>query len=184
MTHPSGLKVTSVSVLYHSAEDRLALITGLPGGVRISIMMTRRLTSRVVHALAQLLERTSAAARGVPAQAREDVIMFEHQGALAAKKPVTSHLTEDMQKILGIGKGKGARPLSILLDTVDVSLTEKLCVLTLKVAGGKPIARIDATRGDLHRFLALLHRRAEEADWNLSTEKNWLNLDQGPVTLN
>jgi len=69
------------------------------------------------------------------------------------------------------------------MDAVDVKITPNLFILILK-SGSKAMTQLQVTRGDLHRLLALLRRKCDEADWHLKTETRWLDLDAGSMTLN
>ena len=71
----------------------------------------------------------------------------------------------------------------MLMDTVEVKITPERFILILK-SGGKAVAQMEVTRGDLHRLLALLRRKCDEADWRVVTETSWLDLDAGSMTLN
>lgn len=184
MIEPSSMKVTSVSVLYHPGQDRLVLITGLAGGDKLSVLVTRRLASKMVNVFAQLLERTSVAAQEAPSRARDDVIMFEHQNALAAKRAAKLPVSDNLNRMYGNSQDKEKLSHFVLLEAVDVRVATRHFILILKATGGRPIGCIDATRADLHFFLNLLHRRSKEAKWSLPTEGSWLNLDAGSMVLN
>lgn len=182
MTQNAPLKAVSVSILYHPVEDRLAWVVTAADKSQLALTVTRRLTTRLVNGFAHLLERTSSAAQEAPQRARGDIVMFEHQGALAVVQAASSGSTSNT----GTGAATGpeaTRLPSMLMDTVEVKITPEKFILTLK-SGGKAVAQMEVTRGDLHRLLALLRRKCDEADWRVVTETSWLDLDAGSMTLN
>jgi hypothetical protein len=175
-------KAISISVLYHAAEDRLACVATAADNSQLALMVTRRLTTRLVNGFAHLLERTSLAAQEAPERARGDIVMFEHQGAIASgaqAAPAAESLPSQ-----GISKGTETTRLpSMLMDAIDIKIRPKLFILSLK-SGGKAVAQMQVTRADLHRLLALLRRKCDEADWDIKNETSWLDLDAGSMTLN
>lgn len=185
MTQSSPPKATSISVLYHTAEDRLAFVATAADNSHLALTATRRLASRLVNGFAQLLERTSSAAQEAPEHVRGDIVMFEHQGALASAAQTTSTGSAPSQGTGTVASQgtEATRMPSLLMDTVDVKITPNLFILILK-SGGKAVAQMEVTRADLHRLLALLRRKCEEADWQIKTETSWLDLDTGSMTLN
>lgn len=168
---------SSISLVYIEAQDRLALFVSAASGEQLALMVTRRLAARLVNGLAGLLERTSAAALEAPAEARGDVVMFEHQGAVAAvqaaprQAPPAGSAAVDHQVA------------SILMDSVDVTTHRDSFVLLLK-SGEQALASLQVSRSDLHRIVAVLRRKCEEAEWNLPIETTWLDLATGSMTLN
>jgi len=190
VTQTSPPKAISVSVLYHAAEDRLACVATAADNSQLVLTVTRRLTGRLVNGFAHLLERTSSAAQEAPERARGDIVMFEHQGAIASgaqptqasgSSPIPETATEGAT---GTSQGPETKRLpSVLMDAIDVKVTPTLFVLILK-SDGNAVAQMEVTRADLHRLLALLRRKCDEADWDIKTETRWLDLDAGSMTLN
>lgn len=180
MAKHAPFSATSISLAYVEAEDRIALLAGAATGDRLAMMVTRRLAIRLVNGLAGLLERTSAVAQEAPSEVRGDVVMFEHQGALAAAdgeprmpRAVPSTLEQ----------GQQSQVASILIDAVDVTTHPDRFTLAFK-AGGGALATMKVNRADLHRVVALLRRKCEEADWRVPIEALWLDASTGSVTLN
>lgn len=184
MTQTSPPKAISISVLYHAAEDRLALVATVADNSQLALTVTRRLTTRLVNGFAHLLERTSSAAQEAPSRVRGDIVMFEHQGALAVAQAASAGPVSSAGAATGAGVGTETMRLPVLLmDALDVKITPERFILILK-SGGKPMAQMKVTRSDLHRLLALLRRKCDEADWHIKTETSWLDLDAGSMTLN
>ena len=193
MTQGNPSPAASVSVVYHSAEDRLLFVVTGADNLKRAIMVTRRLTIRLIDGFAHLLDRTSSAAQEAPEWARSDMIMFEHQGALAkVQAPSAASVTAPgavTQKkpmsdtVAGAGSAAKTPPLPILMDAVDIKIKPKSFLLTLK-SGGQAVSHMEVGRGDLHRFLALLRRKCDEADWRVVNQTKWLDLDAGSMTLN
>lgn len=179
MTTTLPLAATSISFLYVEAEDRLAFVVTAASD-RLALLVTRRLASRLVNGLAGLLERTSAAALEAPAQARGDVVMFEHQGAVAAAQAAA--------ETSAAAPTGGETPVSgdvasVLIDSVDVTTHPDRFALVLK-KGPQALATMEVGRADLHRIVAVLRRKCEEAEWRVPIETTWLDVATGSMTLN
>ncbi len=177
---------TSLSVLYAVKEDRLAMVPTAADGTQRVLMVTRRLAGRLVNGFAHLLERTSAAAAEAPEHARGDMIMFEHQGALVSGHPA-ARPARDPAAPTAPGPSTPALATvpanAALMDAVDVTVKPDRFVLTLKSDAG-PVSSMEVTRGDLHRLLALMRRKCDEAEWNVPIQTRWLDLKSGSMTLN
>lgn len=173
------LTAVSLSVMYHPGEDRLVCVAAGSDGGRLALMVTRRLAIRLVNGFARLLERTSAAALEAPARARGDIVMFEHQGALAsAAGPAPASAAPAPE-----APPAQAQMPTQLLDAIDVKVHPDRFALTLK-SGAQELARMQVSRHDLHRLLALLRRKCDEAAWHVPIETGWLDLEAGSMTLN
>lgn len=176
----------SVSVLYSLTEDRLAMFAIAADGTQQVLMVTRRLAVRLVNGFAHLLERTSAAAAEAPERARGDMVMFEHQGALSSISPSASPAESSSPRGGSVPPAAAvarATAKAVLMHAVDVTVTPERFVLTLKSDAG-PVASMEVTRGDLHRLLALVRRKCDEAEWRVPIQTRWLDLKSGSMTLN
>ena len=177
----------SVSVLYSLTEDRLAMVAIAADGTQQVLMVTRRLAVRLVNGFAHLLERTSAAAAEAPERARGDMVMFEHQGALSSISPPASSAESASPRGGAVPPAAAAvaraTAKAVLMHAVDVTVTPERFVLTLKSEAG-PVASMEVTRGDLHRLLALVRRKCDEAEWRVPIQTRWLDLKSGSMTLN
>jgi len=76
------LSPTHLSLSYNIAEDRLIIIATGQNKARLALLLTRRLTERLINGLAALLEKSSVVAARAPAELRGDVVLLEHQVAL------------------------------------------------------------------------------------------------------
>lgn len=188
MSPPLPLAVTSISFLYVEKEDRLALIVSSAAGDQLALLMTRRLAIRVINGLAGLLERTSAKAQEAPAEVRGDVVMFEHQGAVAT----ADHETLETPGVNeGQGKSRQApqatddqqQVATVLFDSIDVTTHPDRFTLGFR-AGQQLLAGMDVSRSDLHRIVAVLCRKVEDAQWQIPIETTWLDISTGSLTLN
>lgn len=173
-----SLTVSAISVAYSEHEDRLAIVVTSQADERLALMLTRRLAGRLINGLASLLERTSALAQDVPVETRDAVVLFEHQGALNQSK------TNNDQQAEPSDKNNNERVPMLMLTDISVTTHPKHFIVTLQHTN-EIIAKFKCGRNDLHRLIAMLRSKCEEADWNLSIDVNWLlpNAD-GSMTVN
>ena len=177
------IKATSLTFSYSEAEDRLVVLASNPTGAKIGLLLTRRLTGRLINGLAGILEKSSVAASHAPAEMRDDVVLLEHQGAISDKG------TQEQTKS---APDTDAPPLTqqpvqiqtVHIQSIDVSVKPTLFEIVLKDGRLQPIVALDIGRAELHRVLALLTRKAEEADWDIRIEAGWLEPGQTSLTLN
>jgi len=174
---------SSLACGYDPGEDRLVLAVTANGATR-SIQLTRRLTSKLIDALAHMLEKSNAVADRVPAEMRDDVILLEHIQALGAKSAARKQNAGAGQASDGTAAGAPARNRVAHL-AVKMTIAPKPPGFHLVVFGRSgALLQAGMSRGDLHRFLELFKRRAEAAGWNLVMESSWLQSDQGDVVIN
>lgn len=184
MTKSTIPKATSVSVVYDMAEDRLVCIAKTSAHEQLAVAVTRRLTTRLVNGFARLLERTSSTAQQAPSEVRSDIVMFEHQSALTVVQadvadPVPGPKASPQENL----KSQPVQKPIMLMDAIDVTCMPGQFVLTLKCVG-QSLVQMQMGRDDLHRFLALLRRKCDDADWQIVHEISWLDQDVGSMTLN
>jgi hypothetical protein len=178
MTAPLPLRAHKLSFSYSEAEDRLVLIMDSREGQRVSVLMTRRLTIRLLNALASLLERSSPMARQAPSPLRDDVVLLEHQGAIQAGArqaavPPASAPEPPPQLLLA----------PTLLSAVDISTKPSHFSLTFRDAR-LTLATCDVTRAELHRVVQGLLTKVGETDWNIRVEAAWLGAGQQSMVVN
>jgi hypothetical protein len=175
----------SLTFAYSLPEDRLVLLVVGAKGEKIALLVTRRLTGRLINGLAGILEKSSPAVSRAPAEMREDVVLLEHQEAVSGRtsqEPSASAATADSPEEAGQG-APSAQIKSALLTAIDVSTKPTHFELALK-SGDSIVAGFNATRHELHRTLSMLKTKAQEADWNLSLEASWLGSDQSMMVIN
>ncbi|WP_099866393.1 hypothetical protein [Pararhizobium haloflavum] len=186
-----------LSIRYEQMADRMRFVITkhLPGlsadaplkTETCECALTRRLCGRMIDAFASLLEKTSSAAATAPAEMRDDMIVFEHQGALSEGKQTATPSAKSASQ-----REPEHRPMPAdrlpLVDSVDVALRAGQFHLAVKSAG-HPLARLSVGRDELHRIVELMARQADRAGWNLQPETGWLarlslTADTGAITLN
>lgn len=176
----------SLSFTYDPRADRILLTVMVGSGEeqrRRLLLMTRRLTGRLVDGLAQLLEKTSPVAAQAPAEVRDDIILFEHQDAVTSGGDDQPGGGREAARTLspGTNPNAGANAAAALLDTVDVTVKPTRFDLTFKA--GQDTLSISVGRAELHRLVEVLSRQAAHAAWNLAPETAWLSrLGVGPET--
>lgn len=172
----------SLACGYSPQEDRLVLTVSDKEASR-SIHFTRRLTSKLVNALAHILERSNEVVGKVPAALRDDVILLEHIQALGraskAQKPVAPQT--DAARAAA---GAPARTRSAHL-AVKVTIAPSPPGFHLILFGRSgPLLQARMNREELHRFLELFRGHAETASWNLIMESAWLQSEQSDIVIN
>lgn len=181
---PQSFQARSLTLTYNAPEDRLVLLVVGAGNEKVGMLITRRLTARLINGLAGILEKSSPAVSRAPAEMREDVVLLEHQEAVGRPG---SQGQKDAAPLAGkSGTAQGGQPVQIkpiLLTAIDVSTKPTHFELKLK-SGENVITGFIATRNELHRTLGMLKSKAQEADWNLSLEASWLGPDQSMMVIN
>jgi hypothetical protein len=165
---------------YNEQEDRLALLGKDDQGRTAALLLTRRFTQRLINGLAGLLERTSPLAAQAPTEMRSDIVLIEHQGALS--DPAKGPSTEAKRTAPPSPRGVPAGSLQLVVK-INVKTTRTEFQMILEASKGPPVA-MNLNRLDLHRFLDLLKRRADAADWNIQVGVPWLEPDQTHFVLN
>lgn len=174
------IRARSISFLYSGTEDRLVLLVDSRGRQRVSILVTRRLVSRLLNALASLLERSSLAARQAPYPLRGDVVLLEHQGAVqagaqqAATAPPPASAPEPQPQLLLV---------PTLLTAIDISTKPSHFSLTFRDAR-QALVTCDLTRAELHRVVKALLAKVSEADWAVRVDAAWLEAGQQSTVFN
>lgn len=170
------------TVLFHEAEDRLLVLASDAKGGQEGLVLTRRLTARLINGFATILERSNIAASTAPDELRNDIVLMEHQGALAGSE-LLAPVGEPQTQAPAASTGGKVQIRPRLVTSVDVKTNPTDFHMVLKAAGGLPVAVV-LNRLDLHRIVELLRQKAEAAGWNLQIEADWLGDDQGQLTLN
>ena len=160
------IESTRISVGYDETEDRIFLDCS-DAGARIRLWLTRRITQRILAAVAELLERSSPTLLKAPADMRQDVIAFEHLSALSAPEapPATPGEGADGARISDRG--------AALLHKVDIETQPYAFRLVFHAADG-PKAGLTVIRTDLHKTLALFAQAASVAGWEMAGSGEWL----------
>lgn len=178
MSLPLPLAAASLTFSYSEPEDRLLLIAADAAGTRLPVVMTRRLTGRLVNGLASLVERSSPIASTAPAAMRDDIILLEHQDALFRQQEAAAA----GQSMLW-SKVERELPASRLVKAIDVTVTPGAFWLLLRDSAG-PLITLKLTRHAVHRLLETIGRQAEAASWNLAIDAAWLEPGQTEIVFN
>lgn len=176
-TSNEAVLCTSLTILFSDTEDRLVLLASNVEGAKEAFFLTRRLTAGLINGVAALLERSNMAASTAPDEMRNDIVLMEHQGALAG---VGGDKQADKD---GASKRQSLQVSPRLVANVNIATLPTSFRIVLQSAGGTPVAMV-LNRLDLHRVLELLKRKAEGAGWNLQIEADWLGDDHDQITLN
>jgi hypothetical protein len=159
--------MTSVSTIrmgFLESDDRLLLDFVYPDET-MTLLITRRITRRMIQGLAQMLANSNAAMARVPASHKTEMLIWEH---LSARQ---------------LGEGCDAGPAAEqpprkkmpwpLLQKLDVTAQKGGFCLSFQGSDGV-LVTLDTNRGELHRLLASLRQLARHAEWGLDTAVGWL----------
>lgn len=171
-----GPAIGQVSLGYSSKEDRLVMWLGSGEGAQ-ALFVTRRLCALLINGLAGILARSSPVAAQAPVAMRNDIVLMEHQGAMAAAaiQPASSESLPPVSPI-------ASAPM--LVETVNITTTPNSFRLTFRPSPDAAGPTLELSRSDLHLVLELLKRQSELAEWSLPLDPGWLTTAAGQVTVN
>lgn len=173
------IKAAQVSLAFNMPEDRLFLwFANKEGKITPGLFLTRRMTARLIDGVAGLLARSSSTASRAPEEMRDDIVLMERQGAMAAAAQSAGDAAAQPA-----ASAPAVPTKAVLLQKVDIATKPATFQLVLHPAGANPFA-VEVNRADLHLMLEALQRRAGEAGWNLSPDTSWLSGAPDQVTLN
>lgn len=178
------LKATSLTFTNSEPEDRLIVLASVPTRGKIGLLLTRRMTGRLINGLAGILDKSSVAAIHAPAEMRDDVILLEHQGAISDRDTHQQPLDTDPDTDAAQVAQHSTQIQTILIQSIDISVKPTLFEIVLKDGKLQPIVAIDIGRAELHRVLDTLTRKAAEAEWDIRIDAKWLEPGQTSMTLN
>jgi hypothetical protein len=166
--------MTSISTLrmgYLDNDDRLLLDLVSAEGT-LTLLLTRRLTRRMIAGMAQMLSEAGKAMERVPASHRTDMLIWEH---LSAQQPAEAGGGESSP----LQRRPGPWPLLLQIDITPHAGGYRLRY----TATDGQVADLDVTRGELHRLLATMRQLARHAEWDLDAEVDWLAEADSPAAL-
>ncbi|MBM1817402.1 hypothetical protein [Pseudosulfitobacter pseudonitzschiae] len=142
-----------------------------------TLALTRRLTGRIVNALAQVLKKSSNA----PSEMQDDIILLEHQVALQDRQSSASSQASG-ERLVKSKQVLGAGPVHLVHAVQIVSKTEGFVFVFL--GPQHPLATMNLSRKDLHRLLEAISLYAHKVDWDIPVDVSWLNPDLSKITVN
>jgi hypothetical protein len=172
------IKATSLTFTFNETEDRLVVLASNSAGAKIGLLLTRRMTGRLINGLAGILEKSSLTASHAPAEMRGDVVLLEHQGAISdtgAHERIKSAPDIDALQVA---------QQTVHIESIDVSVKLTHFEIVLQDGRLQSIVDLAVGRAELHRVLALLKHKSGEADWNIRIDAGWLEPGQTSLTLN
>lgn len=172
----------SLACGYSPQEDRLVLTVSDNEASR-SIHFTRRLTSKLVNALAHILERSNEVVGKVPVGLRDDVILLEHIQALGRASKAQKQVAPQTDPARPQASAPARNRTAHLAVKVTIAPSPPGFHLILFGRSG-PLLQARMNRAELHRFLELFRGHAETAGWNLVLESTWLQSEQSDVVIN
>lgn len=161
--------VTTIRMGFLEQDDRLLVDFVYPAST-VTVLITRRITRRIIQGLAHILATSNAAMARVPAPHKTEMLIWEH---LSSLHPANSGQS---------GGGPGGSPPEQphrppapwpLLLRLDLTPQNAAFALRFEAADGA-VATIDMNRGELHRLLASLRQLARHGGWDLDAEVGWL----------
>lgn len=173
---PQGgpLAASHLDLRYDPAEDRLVL-TARDASRRLDLALTRRLARGLLRGMIDLLMRTSPEVGRAGAGHREDVLLFEHAGALAALQATAVPMGEQ-QAI----PPASATEQPVLLGRVDLNANQHSLTLML-VSLDQPVSVLVLPWEKAHQLLSVLLGKTKAAEWGFE-ELAWVDR-QGQVVL-
>lgn len=181
------IRAVQLSVRYDRVEDRLLVLAMDAAGKSATMFMTRRLTTFLINELAKLLEKSSFQARQAPVEHRDDVIMFEHQGALQKIDQQGMAHRKDQSgqgpKSVDIGTGVKIPPSPHEL-VQSIEITTKPTVFEILIKGSKPLASMVLKRSELHQIVEMFRQKADAAGWQIQIDIPWLAPQESVFVIN
>lgn len=168
--------IGQVSLGYSAKEDRLVLWLG-SGEAASALFLTRRLCALLINGLAGILARSSSVAAQAPAEMRNDIVLMEHQGAMAAASMRPAN-PDNLPPV------SAASSVPMLVETVNITTSTSSFRLTFRPSPEELGPVVDLSRSDLHLVLEMLKRQSDLAEWNLPLDPGWLTTASGQVTVN
>lgn len=168
---------------FHETEDRLIILAQDSEGRSTSLLMTRRLTARLINALATVLERSNVVASTAPAEIRDAIVLMEHQGALTGSDLSSQGQAEPTKEPVASEPTKAATTAPALVSKIDVKTAPMEFHLAFHGVAGAPVTAT-LNRVDLHRVVDVLKRKAEAAEWNIPIVASWLEPGETQFVLN
>lgn len=159
---------------YHDVEDRLRLVCSNEEKSRC-LLLTRRITRRLLSSFAKVLATSSAAAARAPAAVRQEVLVLEHFSSLHDE---TGHgKMQDGPTETPPDAPPPPPPVDLgtaVVWKVDVTIEPRLFKLVFH-STEEALVSLTLTRGDFHKLLSLLDHLAETAEWDIAAEAGWLS---------
>lgn len=185
MKDPS--KVKSLTLVHNEPEDRLVLLVSFESEEKRALLITRALAGRLINALATVLEKSSIAASQAPAEVRGDLVLMEHQKAVTPPvdqtSPQSPRSSEPSKEPIPSRSQHQLSSPPVLITSVDIATHPTHFDIAVKT-GNEIMVRWNTNRVELHRLLALLIRKAEEANWRLPAKAEWLERDRSMAAMN
>jgi len=155
-------------------------------GKQLTLLLTRRLTGRLINGFASLLEKSSIKVAKAPAEMRNDVVLLEHQWALTkARKTKGGEKSAEAPAVQPRVRTKSAPGsfLGTLVTGVNVTTYSSHFGVIVK-NGSDIVLDFTATRSELHRILDMLRTKANQADWGITLSATWLEPASPRVVMN
>ncbi|MFM2043663.1 MAG: hypothetical protein RLY86_2239 [Pseudomonadota bacterium] len=164
------MQAEHLDLRYEPVEDRLILTARGPTET-LCLALTRRLARLFLKALVDLLLRTSDTAARASERHRNDVLLFEHVGALTRALANRPDPGEGTAEAAGALRQDVAQP-SALLARVDLSARDGRLILLLAGADGGQ-ATLSMPRDIAHQLLWAAYEKTRAAEWDF-TEFAWI----------
>jgi len=176
------LNANRATFRYVDVEDRLLATLSGASGEQAVLLFTRRLVTLLVNSLAGILEKSSPVATRAPEEMRDDIVLMEHQGALAHNASAPD--AADAPPPAGPAPASAGTSIPArLIRTVNITTNPTNFVLRFQPQPGEG-AELVMNRVELHRLVELLKRFSEQAGWNLQIDAAWLETGSAQLTLN
>ena len=165
------IDVISLALSYSDAEDRLELRVAGKSGPAERLHLTRRLVRQLLRTIAEILLKSSTKARKVSADASLEIVIFEHEAAMAARVADEKKARETAGTP---GNLDAAAPLAHRLVSA-IKLRPRLPNHVIELHVGDEVAAMMTVQPpELHRLLASLDRCVRQAEWGIEAETGWL----------
>ena len=159
------MREQSVDIGYSQEADRLRLVLHRRDD-RLGLWLTRRLTKAFLGKFAAMLE-SGVSADG---SSRRAAVIFEHLEACAGGETQS----QDSGQSDTTGAQSQTGPIECaLVTTLNVSPRSRGFVFTLTDESGNK-HELAVSRGEAHRLVNALFRKAVTAEWDLASHAGWL----------
>lgn len=170
MLDESMIAPTTIRMGFLDSEDRL-LVDFIFPEKSVTLLITRRITRRIIQGLAQILGSSNSKLARVPEQHKTEMLIWEH---LSATQPGSGGGDKNAD---APDRVPGPWPLLARLDIVQ--RTDGFH-LRFEAYNGS-VALLLMTREAIHRLVASLRQLARHAQWDLDSEVAWLAEADAPT---
>ena len=169
-----------LNINFSAYEDRLLVNAERIGIDDVTMLMTRRMTIRVLQQILSRLPELSGLNK-TPAAYWQEVLQMSHQGAMEAKTRADKVQAE--HKPLSAKPGEPSKGIYLATELTVQFSADRLTLAfrglqmpdaMTKAAQHVPVLAIPLSLDNVHQLIELFITKAREAHWHLPVELPWL----------